>query len=108
MLGVTNATPMDIFQDNTQGWNNHLNAMVHIFKEQMDMILEARNDIAQCQHIIVQQNTQIANLQLQAQAQGVLCLAWVRTSVDLVGSVENHGIRSSELLFHNHGSRLIT
>ena len=22
--------------------------------------------------------------------------------------VENHGIRSSELLFHNHGSRLIT
>ena len=36
----------------------------------MDMILEARNDVAHCQHIIAQQNTQIANLQLQAQAQG--------------------------------------
>ena len=34
------------------------------------MILEARNDVARCQHIIAQQNTQIANLQLQAQAQG--------------------------------------
>ena len=70
MLGVTNATPMDIFQDDTQGWNDQLNAAVHIFKEQMDMILEARNDVARCQHIIAQQNTQIANLQLQAQGQG--------------------------------------
>ena len=34
------------------------------------MILEARNNVACCQHIIAQQNTQIANLQLQAQAQG--------------------------------------
>ena len=34
------------------------------------MILEARNDMARCQHIIAQQNTQIANLQLQAQGQG--------------------------------------
>ena len=34
------------------------------------MIQEARNDVARCQHIITQQNTQIANLQLQAQAQG--------------------------------------
>ena len=34
------------------------------------MILEARNDVARCQHIIAQQNSQIANLQLQAQAQG--------------------------------------
>ena len=59
MSGVTNATPMDIF---------HLNIAVHIFKEQMDMILEARNNVARCQHIIAQQNTQIANLQLQAQA----------------------------------------
>ena len=33
------------------------------------MILEARNNIARCQHIIAQQNMQIANLQLQAQAQ---------------------------------------
>ena len=70
MSGVTNATPMNIFQDDTQGWNNHLNTAVHIFKEQMDMILEARNNVARCQHIIAQQNMQIANLQLQAQAQG--------------------------------------
>ena len=52
MLGVTNTTPMDIFQDDTQGWNNYLNAVVQIFKEQMDMILEDRNDVACCQHII--------------------------------------------------------
>ena len=70
MSRVTNATPMDIFQDDSQGWNDRLNAAVQIFREQMDMILEARNDVARCQHIIVQQNMQIANLQLQAQAQG--------------------------------------
>ena len=70
MSGVTNATSMDIFQDDIQGWNDQLNAAIHIFREQMDMILEARNDIARCQHIIAQQNTQIANLQLQAQGQG--------------------------------------
>ena len=70
MSGVTNATSMDIFQDDLQGWNDQLNAAIHIFREQMDMILEARNDIARCQHIIAQQNTQIANLQLQAQGQG--------------------------------------
>ena len=64
MSGVTNATPMDIFQDDTQGWNDRLNTAVQIFREQMDMILEARNDVARCQHIIAQQNTQIANLQL--------------------------------------------
>ena len=29
-------------------------------------------------------------------------------SVTGISPVENHGIRSSELLFHNHGSRLIT
>ena len=34
------------------------------------MILEARNDVARCQHIIAQQNTQIANLQPQAQRAG--------------------------------------
>ena len=62
MSGVTNATPMDIFQDDTQGWNDWLNTGVHIFKEQMNMILEARNDVVRCQHIIAQQNTQIANL----------------------------------------------
>ena len=61
---------MDIFQDNTQGWNDRLNAAIQIFREQMDMILEARNNMARCQRIIAQQNTQIANLQLQAQAQG--------------------------------------
>ena len=61
---------MDIFQDDTQGWNDRLNAAIQIFREQMDMILEARNDVARCQHIIAQQNMQIANLQLQAQAQG--------------------------------------
>ena len=70
MLGVTNATPMDIFQDDMQGWNDRLNAAIHIFKKPMDMILEARTDMPRCQHIITQQNTQIANLQLQAQAQG--------------------------------------
>ena len=62
-----NATPMDIFQGDTQGWNDRLNAAVQIFREQMDMILEARNNVARCQHIIAQQNMQIANLQLQAQ-----------------------------------------
>ena len=62
MSGVTNTTPMDIFQDDTQGWNDCLNAVVQIFREQMDMILEARNDMARCQHIIAQKNTQIANL----------------------------------------------
>ena len=61
---------MDIFQDDTQGWNNRLNAAVQIFREQMDMLLEARNNMTRCQHIIAQQNMQIANLQLQAQAQG--------------------------------------
>ena len=61
---------MDIFQDDTQGWNDKLNIAIHIFKEQMNMILEARNDVARCQHIIAQQNLQIANLQLQAQGQG--------------------------------------
>ena len=70
MSGVTNATPMDIFQDDSQGWNDQLNAAVQIFREQMDMILEARNDVARCQHIIAQQNMQIANLQLQAQGAG--------------------------------------
>ena len=70
MSRVTNATPMDIFQNDTQGWNDRLNAAIQIFREQMDMILEARNDMACCQHIIAQQNMQIVNLQLQAQAQG--------------------------------------
>ena len=70
MSGVTNATSMDIFQDDFQEWNDRLNAAVQIFREQMDMILEARNDVACCQHIIAQQNMQIANLQLQAQGAG--------------------------------------
>ena len=46
MSGVMNTTPMDIFQDDTQGWNDRLNTVVQIFREQMDMILEARNDMA--------------------------------------------------------------
>ena len=70
MSGVTNTTPMDIFHNDTQGWNDRLNAAIQIFREQMDMILEAKNNMARCQHIIAQQNMQIANLQLQAQAQG--------------------------------------
>ena len=61
--------PMDIFQDDTQQWGDRLNAAIHIFKEQMDMILETRNDVARCQHIIAQQNNQITNLQLQMQGQ---------------------------------------
>ena len=70
MLGLTNAILMDIFQNDTQQWNNRLNAATHIFKEQMNIILEARNDVVRCQHIIAQQNIQIANLQLQVQGQG--------------------------------------
>ena len=70
MLGVTNATLMDIFRNDTQQWNNRLNAATHIFKEQMNIILEARNDVVRCQHIIAQQNIQIVNLQLQVQGQG--------------------------------------
>ena len=82
ILGVTNATLMDIFQDDMQGWNDRLNTAVYIFKEQMDMILEARTDMARCQHIIIQQNTQIANLQLQTQAQGAgPSIAMVTTSL---------------------------
>ena len=48
MSDVTNIMPMDIFQDDTQQWGDRLNAAVHIFKEQMDMILEARNDMVRC------------------------------------------------------------
>ena len=51
MSGVMNTTSMDIFQDDTQQWSDRLNAAIHIFKEQMDMILEARNDVARCQHM---------------------------------------------------------
>ena len=36
-----------------------------IFKEQMKMIVEARDDVTRCQHIITQQNNQIAHLQVQ-------------------------------------------
>ena len=61
---------MDIFQDNMQERNDRLNAAIYISKKQMDMILEARNNVMRYQHIITQQNMQIANLQLQAQGQG--------------------------------------
>ena len=65
MSGVTNTTPMNIFQNDMQQWSNRLNTAIHIFKEQMDMILEARNDIAICQHTIMQQNNQIVHLKIQ-------------------------------------------
>ena len=42
---------MDIVQDDTHQWGDRLNAAIHNFKEQMDMILEARSDMARCQHI---------------------------------------------------------
>ena len=60
-----NATPMDIFQDDSQQWGDRLAAEALIFKEQMKMIVEARDDVTQCQHIITQQNNQIAHLQVQ-------------------------------------------
>ena len=88
MSGVTNATPMDIFQDDSQGWNDHLNAVVQIFREQMDMILEARNDVARCQHIIAQQNTQIANLQLQARGAGPSTAQGMTTTLSYSKKVE--------------------
>ena len=65
MSGVMNATPIDIFQDNTQQWGNRLAAATLIFKEQMKMIVKARDDVTRCQHIITQQNNQIAHLQVQ-------------------------------------------
>ena len=65
MSGVTNATPMDIFQDDSQQWGDRLAAVALIFKEQMKMIVEARDDVTRCQHIITQQNNQIAHLQVQ-------------------------------------------
>ena len=65
MSGVTNATPMDIFQDDSQQWGDRLAAAALIFKEQMKMIVEARNDVTWCQHIITQQNNQIVHLQVQ-------------------------------------------
>ena len=52
-----------------QQWSDRLNTAVHIFKEQMDMILEARNDVARCQCIIAQQTNQIVHLQTQMQGQ---------------------------------------
>ena len=65
MSGVTNATPMDIFQDDLQQWGDRLAAAALIFKEQMKMIVEARDDVTRCQHIITQQNNQIVHLQVQ-------------------------------------------
>ena len=65
MSGVMNATPMDIFQNDTQQWGDRLAAAALIFKEQMKMIVKARDDVTRCQHIITQQNNQIAHLQIQ-------------------------------------------
>ena len=70
MSEISNATPMDIFQDVDQDWSNRLNAAISIFKEQMQMILEARQEVVQCQHIITQQVNQTARLQVQAQEAG--------------------------------------
>ena len=56
---------MDVFQDDMRQWDERLNTAALIFKEQMDMILEARNNVARCQHIITQKNNQIAHLQVQ-------------------------------------------
>ena len=88
MSGVMNATPMDIFQGDTQGWNDRLNAAIQIFREQMDMILEARNNVARCQHIIAQQNMQIANLQLQAQGAGPSTAQTMMTTLSYSKKVE--------------------
>ena len=77
-----NAIPMDIFQNVDQDWGDKLNAAITIFKEQMQMILEARNDMARCQHIITQQNNQIVHLQVQMQGQGAgLSTAQATTSI---------------------------
>ena len=65
MSGVSNATPMEIFQDDTQQWGDRINAAVLVFREQMEMIIEARNNVAQCQQVIMQQANQIACLQAQ-------------------------------------------
>ena len=56
---------MDIFQDNTQQWGNRINAAVLVFRKQMEMIIEARNNMAQCQQVIMQQANQIVHLQAQ-------------------------------------------
>ena len=39
---------MDISQDDMQQWGNRLNAAILIFKEEMDMIIEARNNVERC------------------------------------------------------------
>ena len=65
MSGITNATSMDIFQDDTQQWDDRLAVAALIFKEQMKMIIEARDDVMRCQHIITQQNNKIVHLQVQ-------------------------------------------
>ena len=52
------------------------------------MILEARNDVARCQHIIVQQNMQIANLQLQAQGAGPSTAQGMMTTLSYSKKVE--------------------
>ena len=62
-LTVTNATSMDFFQDANQQWKDKLNAAVAIFKEQPNMILEARNNVVRYQQVITQQVNQIAYLQ---------------------------------------------
>lgn len=54
---------MDFFQDANQQWKDKLNAAVAIFKEQPNMILEARNNVVRYQQVITQQVNQIAYLQ---------------------------------------------
>ena len=56
---------MDIFQDDTQQWGDRINAAVLVFREQMEITIEARNNVVQFQQIITQQANQIACLQAQ-------------------------------------------
>ena len=56
---------MDIFQDDMQQWGDRINTAVLVFRKQMEMIIEARNNMAQCQQIIMQQANQIACVQAQ-------------------------------------------
>ena len=65
MPGISDATPMDIFQGDMQQWSNRINAAVLMFRKQMKMIIEARNNMVQCQQVIMQQANQIVCLQAQ-------------------------------------------
>ena len=118
MLGVSDAIPMDIFQDDMQQWGDRINAAVLVFREQMEMIIEARNNVAQCQQVIMQQANQIACLQAQgagpSTAQGSSSTTYLkkveisttqenmtgpRQSLRSGGQRPRHGSRSMSMLF---------